>query len=83
MLGLPKGSEPTEVSRATEARTQPFWQACRLRGWERRWPWRDLYDPEGLREAYVEGFLAPTLKPGQVVIVDNLGAQIKVRTLSN
>lgn len=25
-------------------------------------------------EAYVEGFLAPTLKPGQVVIMDNLGA---------
>ncbi len=25
-------------------------------------------------EAYVEGFLAPTLKPGQVVILDNLGA---------
>jgi transposase len=25
-------------------------------------------------EAYVEGFLAPTLKPGQVVIVDNLSA---------
>jgi transposase len=25
-------------------------------------------------EAYVERFLAPTLKPGQVVILDNLGA---------
>ena len=25
-------------------------------------------------ETYVERFLAPTLKPGQVVIVDNLGA---------
>jgi transposase len=25
-------------------------------------------------EAYVEHFLAPTLKPGQVVIMDNLGA---------
>ena len=25
-------------------------------------------------EAYVEGFLAPTLRPGQVVVMDNLGA---------
>jgi transposase len=34
-------------------------------------------------EAYVEQFLAPTLKPGQVVIVDNLGAHKgqKVRQL--
>jgi transposase len=34
-------------------------------------------------EAYVERFLAPTLKPGQVVILDNLGAHKgeKVKTL--
>jgi transposase len=34
-------------------------------------------------EAYVERFLAPTLKPGQVVILDNLGAHKgeKVREL--
>jgi hypothetical protein len=25
-------------------------------------------------EAYIEGFLAPTLKPGQLVVMDNLGA---------
>ncbi len=25
-------------------------------------------------EAYVEHFLAPTLKPGQLVVMDNLGA---------
>jgi DDE superfamily endonuclease len=33
-------------------------------------------------EAYVERFLAPTLKPGQVVILDNLGAHKGEKVIS-
>ncbi len=34
-------------------------------------------------EAYVERFLSPTLKPGQVVILDNLGAHKGEKVISN
>jgi transposase len=50
--------------------------------WEKRWP------VEGstkafVFEAYVEHFLAPTLKKGQIVVMDNLSAHKtdKVREL--
>jgi DDE superfamily endonuclease len=58
---------------ATAARTQPYSLAWVRRGWVR--VGRRGGDHEGrLRETYVEWVLAPSLSPGQVMVLDNPGA---------
>jgi hypothetical protein len=41
--------------------------------WVLRWPWKGATTRE-VFETYVKHFLAPVLKPGQVMVMDNLEA---------
>jgi transposase len=90
MLGRPRESEPTAVCLETEASSVPrnrgknttLLASMSLEGMG------EAMTVEGsttqkVFEAYVERFLAPTLKAGQVVILDNLRAHKgeKVRQL--
>ncbi len=73
------------LPRATGARTPPSSppRSASKEPWGSRWPWGGGDRRLGLREAYVERFLAPSLREGQVVVLDGLGAHRteKVREL--